>query len=277
MKKPMLFRQMHVQRLRSKMERGGFPRLFMLLLIAVTGGVGFIASALMLRAGFDIIWARYLCALLLAYLAFVAMLWIWLKTSRRLFRYASDFPDIFPGVRSSGAHESDNFGGIGGSHQMAGQGGTFDGGGASAYFDSGGGGSVMPDAGATTDGGLSGVSDFKGTGDVLSSFSGTDEAAVPLIVVLVLGALFFSVFLVSFSLLYSAPALFAELLFDGLLAAGLYRRMRHKVGRHWLETAVQHTIKPLLCLAVFVVLFGLVIPLLVPGADSLADVLNALR
>ncbi|NTV97436.1 MAG: hypothetical protein HGA75_18835, partial [Thiobacillus sp.] len=90
MKQP-LSRSRLVRRLRDRLERVGYPRLQMSLIVLVTGGAGFLASALLLRAGLDSLWLRYLCAFALAYPVFLALLWLWLRT--RAEDYA-DIPDL---------------------------------------------------------------------------------------------------------------------------------------------------------------------------------------
>jgi hypothetical protein len=55
--------------------------------------------------------------------------------------------------------------------------------------------------------------------------------------VLTIVAMMFAV-VAAFWIVWVAPALFAELVLDAALAAGLYRRVRGVRGDHWLRTAV---------------------------------------
>jgi hypothetical protein len=56
----------------------------------------------------------------------------------------------------------------------------------------------------------------------------------------VIGALFISTSLV----VYSAPDMFAELLLDGALSAGLYHKLREIPRRYWLTTTLRKTVVP---------------------------------
>ena len=65
--------------------------------------------------------------------------------------------------------------------------------------------------------------DATGNSDSFGSFDVGDDFALPLLVI----AFVAIIACASLWIVYSAPVLFAELLFDGVLAAGLYRRLRH--------------------------------------------------
>ena len=58
--RPPLQRHQLVARLRDRLERQGFPRLQMLLLVSLTGAAGFVASFTLLRLGLTEMWLRYL-------------------------------------------------------------------------------------------------------------------------------------------------------------------------------------------------------------------------
>ena len=121
---PLLQRHQLVARLRSRLVRQSFPRLQMLLLVSLTGAVGFVASFTLLRLGLTEMWLRYLAAFSFAYLAFLGLLWLWLRTR------AEDFIDI-PDVSGmspthSGMHDPSNFTGGGGSGGGGGASGSFD-------------------------------------------------------------------------------------------------------------------------------------------------------
>jgi hypothetical protein len=75
------FRQNIVGRLQRRLEQDGQPRLQMTLLVALTGGVGFLCSVALLHAGLDELWLRYLLSVGAAYLAFLSLLWLWMRIS----------------------------------------------------------------------------------------------------------------------------------------------------------------------------------------------------
>ncbi len=76
-------------------------------------------------------------------------------------------------------------------------------------------------------------------------------------------------------LVWTAPALFAELLLDAALAAGLYHRLKKLPRRHWLETAIRGTVWPYLITTLLVVAIGWGMSHYLPGAQSLGDVIAA--
>lgn len=107
-------------------------------------------------------------------------------------------------------------------------------------------------------------------GDALGSVAEAEEFAIPLVVLILLGAMLFS----SLFMIYSAPVLFAELLVDGVLSASLYRRLRGLETRHWLETAFRRTALPFALTAAIVSASGWGMALYAPEAHSIGDVLS---
>lgn len=233
------------------LERDSYPRLQMSLLVAITGGAGFLASYLLLRVGLTEIWLRYVVAIGIAYLVFLGLLWLWMRT--RADDYL-DIPDVLPHGSSSSGPVRPVF---------EGKGGESGGGGASGRFDLAGdaGAGEFPEAAA------------KSLGEVVGHAAEADEFAIPLIALAVLAAILAALFMSSVWIIYSAPLLFAELLVDGVLAVTLYRRLRRFDERHWLETAVRRTWGPFLAVASIAALAGWAMSLYAPEAKSLGDVL----
>lgn len=227
-----------VESMRARLTREGFPRIQMFILVALTGLAGFGASAAMLSAGVDSMAMRYMLAMGVAYIVFFLLLWLWLRTS------AVDYLDAVP------IGSSDITGDVA---DMAGGGGSFDGGGASANFD------------ADT-----GRSAFETVAEnPLEAVASADEAAIPLAVILLaLGIALSSLFVI-----WSAPILFAEILVDALLAAGLYRRLRLLEPQHWMRAALRRTILPFVLTTLAVSGAGLGMQAYAPEARSLGEVL----
>lgn len=245
-RQPRFSRSALVERARQGLLRRGFPRLQMLMIVTVTGLAGFLASWLMLRAGVDSMGLRYLLAVGVAYLVFLLQLWIWLRTGETL----DGDPPVPGGSRGS---SPDTF---------AGRGGESSGGDASASFDSP---STFHSGGTKQASGWPDVSDL---GDA-------DEFTIPLVVVIAILALATSFIVIAFSLVWSAPVLFAELLVDGVLAASLYRRLRGLDPAHWLETAVRRTFWPFLVAAVIAGAVGWGLQQYQPTARTIGDVIDA--
>lgn len=74
------YRSGEIRRIRGELERESFPRLQMFLLVALTGGVGFLTSFLLLGFGVEEMWIRYLLSFGAAYVVFLGLLRLWLRT-----------------------------------------------------------------------------------------------------------------------------------------------------------------------------------------------------
>jgi hypothetical protein len=243
---PRLLRHDEIRRIQGKLERDSFPRLQMILIVTLTGLSGFVASYIMLHAGLVEMWVRYLASISVAYLMFMALLWLWLRTKAEDY---TDVPDI-SGLPSSGSDGSGTC--------FSGQGGEFGGGGASSEFDA-------PSEHLSVIGESGGP-----IGDALGNASEAGEFAIPLIVLVLIGAMALS----SIFMIYSAPILFAELLVDGVLSASLYRRLRGLETQHWLETALGRTALPFVLTAIFVTASGWAMAIYAPEAHSIGDVIS---
>lgn len=253
MRHPLFRRATEIARLRRRLEWDGYPRLQMTLIVALTGGSGFLASFALLHAGPTEMWLRYLCAFGLAYLMFLLLLWLWMRTSASDYADIGDLANLVPSPSSSGTPAPH-----GSFHPpFSGQGGTADGGGASANFD-------LTDSEIPLTPSSSGIAS---PGDALSAAVDSDELALPLIVLVMLGALLLS----SFWIVYSAPLLFAELLLDGLLAAGLYRRLRGIESEHWILTAIKRTFWAFLLTALLFAAAGWLMQKAIPEAHSMGE------
>lgn len=279
----MLFRRVRTLRLSRKISHRGFPRLFMLLLIALAASLGLLASAWMLRHGWHNMGLRYGLACLVAYPGFLLMLSVWLWLLRRRDRRralagtgvaASAGAQFASGVQpeQDGRNRRNDGSGIDAgflgdiplnislsksAQQWQGGGGSFDGGGASANVDF-----------SLADGG-----DAAGLADGIDLGEALGLLIFAVSVVSLIAAALYSVV----TMLGMAPVLFSELIFDALLAAGLYRRFGYRTDRHWLETAVQRTWRPFLAVLLLVSASGLLLSLIWPDAVTLGEVWSQLR
>jgi hypothetical protein len=249
---PRLTRHGLILRVQRSLERDAFPRLQMCLIVSLTGAAGFLASYLLRIDGFDTMWSRYALAMGAAYLVFLGLLWVWIKTKADDFCDAAELVDLAPDLPLPNA-------------LFRGGGGSFDGAGASADFAAGADG-AGPGDGATED-----------LGKALGAVGDADELAVPLAVVLLIGALVAAVAFFCFSVIYTAPVLLAELMVDGLLSVSLYKRMKLVDSQHWLQSALRRTILPFLVTMVIVAACGWGLALYAPGAHSIGEVLQYVK
>ena len=236
-----MLRQREINRIGRRLLHHGYPRLEMAFLVLVTGLAGFLASFALLHAGVGSMGLRYPLAAGCAFVALLVQLWLWLKLRRD---WREDLLDTGVDLASGSGDASSG---------VTGHGGTFDGGGASASVD-------VPGS------------------DLLESSveaaANAEEAAIPLFALIGIAAVALSMVLLAFSLVSSAPFLFAELLLDGAMSATLYRRLRHLPRRHWTQTAVRRTIVPFLLAALFLSALGFAMAWAVPGAQTAGQFLH---
>lgn len=107
--------------------------------------------------------------------------------------------------------------------------------------------------------------------DGLGSFDFDLSAEGCLVIVAAIAALT-AIALTAGYMVLTAPAFFAEILLDGALSYGLYRRLRRLHRRHWLESAFEKTIVPFVCVVVFLALAGVAMHDYAPDSDSIGDV-----
>ena len=237
-------RSLVVLRLKHQLQRESYPRIQMGIIVALTGAAGFLCSFLLLHAGMDSMAMRYPLALAGAYLVFLLLLAIWMQTKASDY---GDLPDFSNGGDFGDASLPDFIGG----------GGDFGGAGASGSFDSPGSPSLLD-------------SDGSSIGDIGGSALDLDELAIPIIAIL----LAIGLALASLYVVYLAPSLFAELLFDGVLSYTLYRRLRKSDSSHWLVTAISRTALPFSLTALFLMLIGTAMAAYAPGARSIGEVVH---
>jgi hypothetical protein len=227
------------------------PRFQMSVILLFTGFVGFLSSFLLLQIGVFKMWLRYPLAILSAYVAFLLLLRLWLAIQR--YQNSLDF-DLPIDVGSSGTTSSNadfSFGG----------GGDFSGGGAGGSW----GESVSSSTSSISDGANS-VLDGVGFDFDLEEFG-----LIILAIVALIGGVLASLYIV-----YIAPVFLAEILVDGIVLGGLYKRVRHIDRKHWLQTAVRKTLLPAILCVLFFGVIGGALQMLEPEAKSIGEVWSAL-
>ena len=235
-------RALAIQRVTDRLARDSFPRIQMVLLVALTGGFGLLASFTMLQFGVDSMALRYPLALAFAYVFFLFLIWLWLRAKAEDYLNVPDITGLIPGpgkpsclsdLKSSG--------------------------GASGTFD----GSAEPLEEA-------GSSPLGVVGETVGSAADAGEFAIPLVAI----ALSIGIAVASLYVVYIAPVLFAEVLVDGALSYVLFRHLRGQDPQHWLASAFRRTLLPFTATAVFLVAVGATMGAYAPGAKSVGQVIN---
>ncbi len=251
-------RERTVEGLKAWIQQANYPRLQMTLMVALTCLSGFIASWLLMHLGMVHLGWRYGLAVGAAYLAFLGMLRIWLHfEGRRIQVGAPDGEDVGDGVEMAVDLVDDGLP----SFRAPAQAGLLPEPGAPALHTGGGGG------GGLTSGG--------GGGGGFSLDLDGDELVVVILVIAALAALLAA----AGYLIYQAPAIFADLMFDGVLSAGLYRKLKKIRGRaeeeegEWLPTALRKTLWPFVIVGGLVVAAGWAMHGYAPEARSIGGVL----
>ncbi len=243
---PTFARTVAIQRVRERLMRDSFPRTQMAFIVALTGGFGLLSSFAMLQLGVDSMAIRYPLALTLAYLFFLVLIWLWLRTKAEDYLDTAEAVDLIPRPRiPSGGHEFKSGGG--GDFAGAGGGGSFE--------------APIATLQEATESPLSTV------GESVSSAADADELAIPLIAV----ALAVGIALASLYVIYVAPVLLAEVLVDGALSYGLFRHLRGQDTQHWLTSTIRRTALPFLVTAVFLLVVGAAMAAYAPGAKSVGQ------
>jgi hypothetical protein len=253
-------RERAIRRIRASIE-AGFPRLQMVLIVAVAGAVAFVSSALALHAGLASMPLRYLLACALGYGAFLLGIRLWLAWQRDRFDPVTDLLDAPLSGAGSGTPMP------GGS--TGGGGGSFAGGGASGSWAQPAAGGPAPMDCATP------ASSASSLGEVGASAASGIDADELVFVLIALAALLGGVVAVAY-VVYLAPILLAEVAMDAALMAAVYRRLRRRERGHWVRGVLRRTWIPALALAGFMAAAGAALQHAAPEARSVGAALRAI-
>ncbi|HJU75358.1 MAG TPA: hypothetical protein VJ717_16565 [Gemmatimonadaceae bacterium] len=227
----------------------------MAVIVILSGTTAFLSSVALLSLGVEALTLRYPIATIIGYGVFLLCLRIWVlwREPRTRSELAIDLPidsvDLTPRPDAS-VEAFQGFGGCGG----------FSGGGASATIDSATSSAIAPSHAAP-----------QPSADIDLDWDAEGLVAVPMLLVALLlsGAAFYVV--------ATAPVLFAELLVDALVVAGVYRRMRRLPARHWFVSSLTHSWRPFSLLFVVTLIASMILQSLAPSADSIGDVFSSER
>jgi hypothetical protein len=256
-----------VERIEKHLERRSYPRMQMMVIVSLTGATGLLASATLLRMGVYSMAQRYPVSVLIAYCAFLSLLWLWIRqiaadysnlTAEQLATEEASQMQAFSPPPLPANNPADPVGSLGAVRGLSVQDAQWrlrimD----SVYqllrlvFD------VLHSI-------VEGI--FQGIGKLLGE---TEEMMIPILVVL----LFLGMALASVYVVATAPALFAEVLVDSTLSYTLYKRLVRTEERNWLRAAVTRTLWPLVGTMVLVTLVGAMLSNMAPGARTISEAL----
>ena len=233
---PFTARAKLVERMRDRLNAQSYPRLQMSLIVSLTGLAGLLASASLLKLGLHSMTWRYPMALLIAYGAFLGLLWLWLRSR------ADDWVDVVDMADALDVGTNVARPILQGVSRVAAS-------------------RTMPSANASEPSGTSGL------GSVDVDVGDADELGIVLLVLGVVVALAAAALYV----VYQAPVLLAEVALDGALVGSLYHRLREGERQHWLQAAWTHTRVPLLAMLVVLMLAGWGLGQVAPDAVTLGQ------
>ena len=228
------------------------PRFLVSIIVLLSALAGFLTSFVLLHSGLRLMWVRYPISIVVAYFVFLVLLALWLWLQRRSLEPDFDVLSVL-----EHAQVDANL-----SHFSAGGSGSFGGGG--DFGGGGAGGSWASDAS------MSSTVTTSDTSVIPSIDAGLDLEEglfIVLAIVAILGGLMASLYII-----YIAPVLLAEILLDGVLVAGLYKRVKHIEQRHWLRAAIRRTIVPALLVVLFFGIAGYALQKAVPKAHTMGEV-----
>jgi hypothetical protein len=251
------------ERFVAAIKRRFWVRLHMTLILGATGLAGVTANKVLLAVGVVSMLVRYPLAALMSWLAFVAVVRVWLAYAmrRQVRRAASsesslDASDVLDAVDIGDAASMDLAEGF------SGGGGRFSGGGAGGRWE-------QPVIAARA----SGSSGSGGSG----GFGGFDLDGDELVLVVALVVLVAGILGSGFYLIYEAPSILAEAAFEFALAGGLIRVTRSASSADWVGSVLRGTWKPFTVVLLLSVGFGVVAHWLRPEATRLSEVFQEPR
>ncbi len=224
--------------LAQSIKRDYATRFHMFLIVATCIAVALLVTKGLLSAGVKEMWIRYAIALLVAYGTFFTGVWVWLHLSKygRHLRadwgrnnrneFHGDAPlDIIPNIDlAASANASPDL--------MVGHGGTFDGGGAGGSWDAP---ISPPSLNIPVDSSGSGFSNPLSDLDIgVGDIPVDDEGGCALVIAgILLAAVLFVIFGAASYVIYQAPAILAEVVFEVLMGSTLARGARALDTANW--------------------------------------------
>lgn len=235
-------------------------RFHMALILVGTFVAGLVTTKILLELELDALWLRYLIAVVVAYLAFVGLVRVWLAYLAWAARserdsIGVDALDLVDGMCEAG----ELFSWSSPTSRVVAPGGESGATGASTSWN-------VAD--------VSGATGVRGGGPVSEagvSFGFDLDEAVWILVaaVIVVAVLFVAVYLI-----WMAPAMLAEVAFEAALASVLVRRAKKAESGGWVRSVIRSTVWPFLAILFFSVVAGWAAQQYCPDAIRMIDAIR---
>jgi hypothetical protein len=245
-------RRLLVARLAQQLAEDSAPRIHLCIIMMASGGAAFLSSVLMLWSGseaFQSMTLRYPAAALCGYLAFIALIRLWISVHRPSEGFDIDpTSDIADAVVRASVPRSTDVPDVPQSLELE---------------------STRPRAEASVG---RAVRD-----SVLDAGSaGWDLDVGDFIWLVVAAACAIGGLLAIGYVIYIAPVLLAEVALDAAIISALYRRLRADEAGYWLTSVVTRTWVPALVLVVFAIGVGFALEMIAPDARSIGGVIRTI-
>lgn len=264
---------------RSEVARKYATRFHMTLIVAASISVGALTTAALMRLGVETLWLRWLPALAGAYLAFFAGVWAWLHLSaygRHLRQESAREKGSFVENAVDVADLASNIplprgGGTVARAALRAGGGAFDGGGASASWV---GDSVARAASPPSSGIAEGLGEV--AGDAVGEIAGDEKGFALVVAIALLAAVLALLFGAAAFVIWQAPAILGEVVFEALLGSPLVKGVKSVGEANWAGALLSHTWKPFGLVAFFAMAFAIFASAVAPEARTATEVIAVL-
>lgn len=261
----------HPQNLRMALAFDHSPRFAMSVILIVAFSVALLTTKGLLMLGQDSLLVRYLLAALLGYLTFFGGVWSWiwltpwsahLRNQRHHRRESSGDAGVDPGIDLP----DPGIGNIGGkSPDIAGQGGDFGGGGASGGWDA-----PMPEAPDV----MEAAGDSLGNVVNVADIGGDEGGCLIVIAGVAIAFVAFVIFGATIAVVWNAPAILAEVVFEVIIGSSLIRNSRVLRRADWCMVLFQKTWGAFAFMIGLIILFCLSAANTAPQATTALEVLH---
>jgi hypothetical protein len=240
-------RQRALALVRAQLARKGSPYFILFIVLAATGLAGFWSSVVLRWAGLNSMAVRYPLCVALAYLAFLFQLFLYVLFHRRRHPASATLDGTANVTQTIDVVDAD-------------------------VVEVTAAAEAVPDlapaaaAGSSKEGG--------GWLDKLGGGGGGGDDAGAILVLLVIVVLVVVALAAGFVVLIEAPVLLAEVLVDGVLLAGMARRLRKVSPGDWVFSVIRRTCMPAIVVAIVFAVGGGVLQYLTPNATTMAEALS---